>query len=541
MRADKHARRIAHVVLGPLVMLLLDWSVFPLGANSARVGSAFEWKTNALPPALGEHPASFGEPGIAQGPDGTLVINSARANDGYPTWWISRDNGERWGPGKDLDPSGAMTGDADAAFGRDGSLYVLNLAFQNPPAQPANPTILVYGNRAGTGDWERPAGFPPPHGADQPDRPWLAPDPFRPDRVYVTNSEGAGDVVIWTSTDHARTFSGPTPVTGAAHAADIALTSRPLFDPGNPDRIFMVYESSSVTAAASPGVGGPLRDFPLTQLWLAESDDAGSSWSNQLMLDIIEAFGPSAMGGSLGHVLPASAIDGSGNLYAAFSLRLGDSPETHIYLIHSVDRGLHWSTPARVDSGGLRSNVMPALAVGTGGGVDLSWYGSPSPDFTDPHAGWVEEFAQTLNALSTTPVFAQTQVSAGGPVHVGSVDSSGNPGHSQYDWDLRDFQSIMVDACGMAHIAWTNDAGPGSTIIAKQTSGPSLGPRGCGSPASQGQRAPAPRPEVEARRQTRRMPATGVAPMWAGWVLLAAAAISARRLRRRNPGWRARR
>ena len=54
------------------------------------------------------------------------------------------------------------------------------------------------------------------------------------------------------------------------------------------------------------------------------------------------------------------------------------------------------------------------------------------------------------------------------------VDSSGNPGSSQYDWGLRDFQSVAIDRCGMAHLAWTDDLGPGSTDTASQISGPSL-------------------------------------------------------------------
>ena len=110
------------------------------------------------------------------------------------------------------------------------------------------------------------------------------PDPYRPGHVLVTNSEGAGDVVAWTSSDHARTFSGPVTVTGADHAAAIELTSRPLFDTVNRHRISMLYEASAPADAAPPSPGRPLRDFPLTQLWLAESRDAGRSWTNTPLL-----------------------------------------------------------------------------------------------------------------------------------------------------------------------------------------------------------------------------------------------------------------
>jgi hypothetical protein len=366
-----------------------------------------------------------------------------------------------------------MTGDADAAFGPDGSLYVLNLAFQNPPDQPTNPTVLLYRRPTGSRAWHGPATFPAPHGTDQPDRPWLAPDPHRPKRIFVTNSEGVGDVVMWTSTDRGHSFSGPTLITGSAHPADIVLTSRPLFDPARRDRMFMVYEASAVAQAET--LAADARDFPLTQLWLARSDDGGRTWTNHLALDITAAFGPDATSGSLGHMIPASAIDESGNLYAAFSLRMGGAAtQTHIYLLHSSDRGGHWSGPVRVDPRHLRSNVMPALAVGAPGRVDLSWYGSRNPDFTAPHARWAEQFAQSRNALSARPTFTRSRVSRGGPVHVGSIDSAGNPGSSQYDWDLRDFQGITIDGRGLAHIVWTNDGGRGATVAARQVSGPSL-------------------------------------------------------------------
>jgi hypothetical protein len=234
--------------------------------------------------------------------------------------------------------------------------------------------------------------------------------------------------------------------------------------------MFMVYEEGPAPD------GQPLRDFPLNQLWLAESDDAGTSWTNRLILDIGTAFGAGAAGGSLGHVMPASAVDDAGTLYAAFSLRLGTGVETHLYLVHSADHGVHWSSPVRVDSGGLRSNVMPSLVAGEPGRVAVSWYGSRSPDFTAPDSTWAEFFAQSTNASSAAPSFRQSLVSGKAPVHMGSVDTMGNPGSSFYDWGLRDFQSIADNACGMARLAWTNDTGQGSTVTAVQIGGASLRP-----------------------------------------------------------------
>jgi hypothetical protein len=128
-------------------------------AHDVSGGRPFDWQILTLPPAAGGHRTSFGEPGIAVGSHRELVVDAARANVGYPTWWISSDGGRRWGSGRDFDTTGAMTGDADVAFGPDGSLYVLNLAFQNPPQQPTNPTVLVYSSRDRR-RWRGPATFP---------------------------------------------------------------------------------------------------------------------------------------------------------------------------------------------------------------------------------------------------------------------------------------------------------------------------------------------------------------------------------------------
>src|SRR2546430_7594141 len=89
MRTQANTRRIVRLVTGMMAVVLLGWPAQHIGASSARrhafLGSV-EWKTGELPPAVGGHAASFGEPSIARGPHGTLVVTAARANAGYPTW-----------------------------------------------------------------------------------------------------------------------------------------------------------------------------------------------------------------------------------------------------------------------------------------------------------------------------------------------------------------------------------------------------------------------------------------------------------------------
>jgi hypothetical protein len=443
-----------------------------LGASGhARpVGSA--WRIQTLP-----HPAgggvSYAEPGIAIA-NRTALISTATANAGVPpALWLSRDGGTTWSAGQDFDRAGVSTGDSDVAIGTDGYLYALNLAYNaNPPGQPANPTVRVFRSRDGR-HWLGPAMFPPPHGFDQPDRPWLFVDPKHPAHVYVVNSEGGGNVVVWRSTDHAATFTGPVPVTGGPNSeAALAFSNRPLFDPSNDRRIFMLYET--ITAAGlrqTMTAGPPVYEFPTTQLWLAVSTDAGAHWHSRLVLDTA-ASNSGLRDGVLGHLLVASAIDRSGNLYTAFSLRPAGSMQTTIYLMHSSDHGVEWSRPSSVPSP-MSSNVMPALAVGPASAY-LSWYGSPDPGFRSPNARWFEMFAATDDPLAAHPSFRVMSLTSE-PVHVGGIDTAGavandlNSVSSKIgaNWGLRDFQGIGVDGCGRPHPVWSVDHGQQVTQTAE--------------------------------------------------------------------------
>jgi hypothetical protein len=449
-------------------------NVTPAAAPAAQGTTPVQWRVTTLPPPAGGGAHSYAEPGIAIDSHGTALANAATANTvAPPTLWVSRDGASTWAAGRDFDNTGASTGDADAAIGADGYLYALNLAFNpNPPGQPANPTVFVYRSRDG-GTWSGPGSFPPPHGADQPDRPWLITDPHHPADVDVVNSEGGGNIVMWRSHDHGATFAGPIPVTGGANSqAALALSSRPLFDPVTDGRIVMLYETATPAGlAVSASTGTPVYEFPLTQLWTAVSSDAGQTWSNRQVLDTATLPDPTLLGGTLGHLLVASAIDARGRLYAAFSLRPSTSTETSIYLVHSVDHGVTWSPPVKVDAPTL-SNVMPALAVSRAGVAYLSWYGSAASDFRSSTAGWSEMVAASSDPLASRPKFAVSQISGPVPVHIGGIDTAGAIGSDLGDnWGLRDFQSIAVDGCGRPHPVWSVDNGRSAT----QTASPALG------------------------------------------------------------------
>ncbi|HEU5008355.1 MAG TPA: sialidase family protein [Jatrophihabitantaceae bacterium] len=414
-------------------------------ASASGTSSPPGWNVRVLPVAQGQ-PASFSEPGIAAGPRGVMLANACTANSGAPsTFWRSADYGRTWSRGFPIGSSAIGCGDSDAAIGADGYSYSLTLGTG----------VNVYRSRDSK-HWDGPASFPPPHGIDQPDRPWLVLVPGRPRDVLMFNSEVGGNIVAWRSHDHARTFTGPTPVTGGLNSeAGIALGSRPLVDPAHPSHLRLFYETAGAAALPQTVPDHAPSQFPLTQLWEASSTDGGRSWTNTLVLDVTKAFGAGV--GSLGHLLPAPAVDRAGNFYVVLSVRLGSATDTHLFLIHSQGHG--WSRPAPVDGpAGTASNVFPAVAVTRPGRLFVSWYASRSRDFNDPAARWAEYVAATRDALSAHPHFHALRLSGSAPVHVGAVDNMGAIGFDLgQDWALRDFQSVTVDPCGHPHVTWASD------------------------------------------------------------------------------------
>jgi len=407
-------------------------------ASDARSG----WEVTVLPvPAHGG--SSFSEPGITRGPHGVLVANACTANAGGPsTYWLSRDNGRSWSTGFPVGVSAIGCGDSDAVVGSDGWFYALTLGTG----------VDVYYSRDAK-HWGQ-SSFPPPHGTDQADRPWLVTLPHHPSTVLMLNSEVGGNVVAWRSTDHAKTFTGPIPVTGGANSeAGLMLGSRPLVDPRDDMQLHMFYETVGAAAMTqSIGASGPSQ-FPLSQLWQASSTDGGKTWADNEVLDVTSAFGVDT--GSIGHLLPATAIDRTGTIYVVVSARLGDSGATHLYLIHSTQGG--WTKPVRIDHG-APSNVFPAIAVSAPGHLVVSWYASSAEDFNAADAHWYEAFASTTDGLSGHPHFSQHRLGDATPVHVGPIDNMGNVGSNLgQDWGLRDFQSVVVDACGHPHLTWARD------------------------------------------------------------------------------------
>ncbi|MFL6239750.1 MAG: hypothetical protein ACJ735_09725 [Actinomycetes bacterium] len=471
----------------------------------------------------GQLTSQFGEPGIFINKHGYGIVNTFG-----PTVWITKDSGKTWGKafdiiGNDTYCQTKYAGDADAVVGSDNTFYADNLclgtfggvdneSFTNPTGNP--------------GDW----GAPHPAGGVS-DRQWYVLDPKNPKTLYLSfHGFFAPDINIFKSTDGGKHFfcpedglpvnpatstGGDCPVTATSNGTipvntqylDTGLgnvTTRPLIDPANPDLIYVPYADTTAEHAAS---AAPTRlDSDLTRFKMAVSHDGGKHWAANTdatgqgsIIDTenskyFPVTNTNALKGdddsTLAHIFIGAAIDTKGGLYILFSLRLGKTTPTHLYMMSSTNHGATWSAPHQVDSNGLNSNVFPAITAGDPGHIAMTWYGTKSDDFNDTKALWSEMYADSVNALSPKPTFSQSRVSSGdSAVHAADICQAGTLcAVTNGNRNLADYQSVTTDPCGFAVMTYTDDHAPAAhTMIARQTAGISLyksPPTGCFGAAS---------------------------------------------------------
>jgi hypothetical protein len=446
----------------------------------------------------------FGEPAIWLNKNGYGVVNTFG-----PTVWVTKDGGKTFSDAYDIIsndtvcPSG-YAGDADAVIGIDNTFYADNLCVGTVGG--INNEMFV--NQAGGDPGSNGANWQGPFlaGGDS-DRQWIAPDPVDANTLYFSYHDlnQVQDIQVYKSTDKGHSWScpatglpanaGPCPAVvtangGPAQSAPDTLagnvTTRAMVDPTDHNSIYMPYADApaSHSATAAPTRGDSL----LTRFRMAVSHDGGVTWNANSdptgQGSVVDAndgsFWPAPASGAednvLGHIFIAAGMDTKGGLYALFSLRLSGATETHLYLVTSNDHGATWSSPHQVDSGGLGSNVFPAIAVGDPGRVALGWYGSLSTDFNDTGALWSMMEATTTDALTAHPHFNQVRMSSDLPVHSADVCQAGTlcavTGGNR---NLADYQTGAIDPCGMPVFVYTDDhSANGETVVARQTSGVNL-------------------------------------------------------------------
>jgi hypothetical protein len=431
-----------------------------------------------------------GEPSIASGPEGNLYV-SYPSSSGM-SFFRSFDDGSSWNKGGIASTS---SGDTAVNVDSSGAVYQANL---NGDGTLQGDVFKSFDFGA---TWpQRGTSVDQQDATSNPflvDRQWT--DAYIPPGKTTNNAEvymeyhdfGPSQVWVTASHDGGKTFGLPTDVAAASPQSAAYTFCNSI--PGGVKVVQSGPHAGRIYTAwlAGDPVTNPATGCNLTQLdtfhtiWIAWSDDQGSTWTSQLVFD-----------GGIGHDASALfadlTLDNAGNPYIAFGDNLTD--EWDMWVTASFDGGKTWNgksdgtgRPYKVntDSG---THFFPAIAVGDPGHVDVAWIGTPTKIATLPYgkpspgggagANWYLYAAQSLDLAGGSPHWTQTKVTPD-PIHVGDVCTLGifcvSPDSNR---DLLDFIDLAVDPAGAAHVSFTQDTPKATGIYAaNQTGGHSvLGP-----------------------------------------------------------------
>ncbi|MDQ1438657.1 MAG: hypothetical protein QOK43_2286 [Acidimicrobiaceae bacterium] len=170
-------------------------------------------------------------------------------------------------------------------------------------------------------------------------------------------------------------------------------------------------------------------------------------------------------------LFPVLAQDKARNLYVTWATDCGNTnaaipdPCFRIYYSYAsaADGWTTWSAPKRIDTAPVQSSVMPWIAAGADGIVDIVWYGT---DFTDKgrrihpseqrNQSWDVYMAQITNADTASPAIAQTKVTPH-PMHYNDICLLGTGCITQVgDRNLADFFQVTIDNDGRARIVYAD-------------------------------------------------------------------------------------
>jgi hypothetical protein len=229
-----------------------------------------------------------------------------------------------------------------------------------------------------------------------------------------------------------------TSAVGLAASQGGSRTGNLSFDPSNPNYMYTVFAYENI-------VDGPNPNAFLHNVGLAVSSDGGVTWHDypvHINPDITAKYDNQFVN---------VAVDKAGVVYVAYSDNHG------IFYQYSTNRGQTFSAPVQV-SQGPDTAVMPWLAAGDGGKIDLVYYQavgySGNPEVAPLSVAWKVVMAQSLAAASVGPAFNYTIVNP--VVHHGGVCEGGalcTGNRDLYD----DFGVKASPTTGFASILYSDD------------------------------------------------------------------------------------
>jgi hypothetical protein len=245
----------------------------------------------------------------------------------------------------------------------------------------------------------------------------------------LASGQAQHNMFVSTSTDSGATFGPPIPLT---LPGDDAYSDLQCADSGGPSTIFVnqqngtVYAEFTTRAAPSPAgvdlggcataaAGQPL-EFNIvagTRVWLAQSTDGGTTWTNSLAVD------DAPTGQIVSMQVAYAGLDTTGRIYVAYP----ESPEGNVYPHYegagvkykfakpAADGKLEWSDPRTFapNDNSKPGHVLVHMTVGDPGQLmGMYWTG-------EPQAGrepvWHMTAAETNNGLDANPTVTEARIS----------------------------------------------------------------------------------------------------------------------------------
>ena len=402
-----------------------------------------------------------GEPSIATDPFGDVFVAGPQGipsgtNDQAGTgFWVSRNDGTSFGPGRNL---GSFLGGGD-----DDVLYSKGAVYMNDLEAIAT-EVCKSTDRGNTFDSIGPVPDPDHcshvgigQAGPSDDRPWLTASPSG--TLYLTYHEfvtaqplafrsdnGGNDLFANPCgpivTDPSIQANVPTDITGGT------LVARPVTDQaGNLYILFVTTTQAENVAALAAGQASGT----FSQVYLAVSHDQCHSFTDYTVFDGSK-LGTNTV--QFGDIFNNIAVDGAGNLYVIGAGYVGNkafATTANVYLFKSSTHGVSWSSPAADRQHQCRRTCFPPRWAAPRA---TSWRSGSSAPPTEPSARltasgqWTYATAESDRRAHT---FTFRDVNPGFIYHHGQICNAGilcgAPGEPS-DRSLLDFTSAALDSHG---------------------------------------------------------------------------------------------
>jgi hypothetical protein len=415
---------------------------------------------------------TYGEPDIKVAPNGTVYVSGPQGTGVQRSIWnASYDNGDSYRLVQDtktgtaypssliptkstLGPGG---GDTEIAIDRHSNVYYADLyalacfttAYSRDNGKTVTSTPLGCDSPGADRQW---LGVYDPAPSDHTISPYKGPKPL----IYLKFSdEGAsgGSRVDYTDGSNPGNWHQDDKAGQVADTSGYSPTDAPIaIDQHTGDLLTAVMHGSGMALA----IGEPAKD--------------GSAHLNIRYEPIM----PTTIGGDPNTLFPGFAEDSARNLYVVW---VGGRDYQTYYsyakpLANGKDWGA-WSAPKQINKAPSNVNLMPWIAAGKNGIIDVVWYGtdktlaelgSAGPS-AQKNQAWYTWFAQVSNAASSKPHVVQSPASPH-PMHHNDICMLGTGRNTATgNRNLADYFEVTIYNQGRARIVYTDTSNGLASVL----------------------------------------------------------------------------